>query len=209
MSDFLGVDNVMWLARGVFWVAIVFFGVTNFIQIPGYAQVIVLAMAYMIMSMNQDQPSLFMEACMNHSTEAACVNFGQCELVQETFDIDEEWAVYRRNKCITGMPVDKTRLYNSYDPDRCTAWGDCSQTCKNRLLLIRAEIDGYECPTGAKTEDLFSSVDDFPLANSSVMKLFPFNYEGPMKFWGLLAVGLCTILILTRLAAKLGTKPTK
>ena len=198
MNNYMGIDNVVSLVRAVFWAAAFLFGVVHYIRLPAYIQLACIALLYILLSLNDERPDYFMDACKNHSTAAACTNFGRCEIVRETFDIDEEWAVYRRNKCIEGMPTDKARLYNSYNPARCASWGDCSGECTAKLTEIRAEIDSYECPAGGEHKDVLSSLDDFPLANSAVLRLFPFNYDGVAQLWGWLAVGLCIILMAKR-----------
>ena len=129
-----------------------------------------------------------------------CVNLKKCDKEKQTFAIDEEWAAYRRNMCIEGMPTSKTRLYNSYGPDSCAAWGGCSQVCVDALQEIKTIIDAYECEPDEKVNpegSLLDSVINFPMANLSIVPVMPFTANPLLRVWAGIAVMVSVTMLIT------------
>ncbi len=197
-----GITNTKNLFGGAYWIGIIVLLVyllsltSNTYRILFVALVLVMAG-----TLGPEKPNLFMETCTNHSTATACANWGQCDLVDKAFAIDKDWALLQRNTCVEGMPTEKTRLLNSYDPSRCEAWGGCTPECVEKLTAIKSQIENVSCSKefgeDASLEDI---ADEFPLASSSFLFLFPFNREGFWQIWAGFGIALCFGLMLARLA---------
>ena len=197
-----GIANIKNLISGVYWVGLA--GIILYLvsMMSNVYRVLFISFVLVVLSLSVDKPNLFMDTCTNHSTATACANWGQCELVDKSFAIDKEWAVLQRNVCMEGMPADKTRLLNSYDPARCGAWGDCSSACVDKLTDIKSQIENVSC--GKKFEDgvtLEEVADEFPLSASTFLDLFPFNnVDGFWRIWAGFGIAICTGLMLVRTA---------
>ena len=194
-------DDIKGLIGGVYWILTVVIVVYLFLQMNSFYRVLFLAFLVAALGVSQaPKTSLFTQACSNHSTLTACSNFGECDNVDKAFAIDPEWAVLRRNSCIEGMPTSKARLLHSYNPDRCEAWGDCAQACKDKLTDIRSQIENVSCEKDVKDMGPEEVADEFPLTQTSFLPLFPFNGEGIFNVMATIGILLCVALMIGRLA---------
>ena len=195
------IENVYWFAGLVAQATAFVFFVLFFLWASVPVKLIMLCVLYFWMTLRDDgSQSVFMQACTNHSTEAACANSGTCDLATETFEIDKEWGRYRRNACVSGAVAEKARLLNSYNPKRCGAWGDCSPECVNRLTAIETRINSFTCANPPALEadaSWMSSVADFfPTSDSRTVTLWPSSQFAKIYCW--FGVGLCAALVVWR-----------
>ena len=150
-----------------------------------------------MITLNKPNFSLFMDACTNHSTEAACANFSMCEMANKSFEIDQEWALERRKLCMDGVDASKNRLLNSYSANRCAAWGDCSSECTDKLDAIENQINSYQCPEEKKQANSTQEfVELFPTGDTTMIGLWPQSQMA--NAYGGLGITLCVILLLSR-----------